>query len=118
MDRIHVAITPVVNGYEVTSSVVENTSIPVEIYLYENLGTATLGDYVGIVSASDLHLRSIWTGVAMPAFGNRFVRTANLTLLVENKETADAIAANILKGAKKLKSDLAQELATSTTYTL
>lgn len=118
MDRIQIAITPVVNGYEVTSSVVENSSIPTEIYLYENLGTATLGEYIGIVNASELPLRVVWTGVEIPTFGNRFVRTASLVKLVPDKATADKLSDNILRGAKKLKGDLAQELATSTTYTL
>lgn len=118
MDKLQVYVRPHPDGYEVEATLIEREHLPPDIFSHENTGTATLGDFTGVVSALDISKRSTWTGVAIPTFGNKFVLTDSVRKVFSSKETADSFAANIVSGAKKLKDDLAKRPTSSNIYTL
>jgi hypothetical protein len=67
----------------ITATVTENSFLPVNIFAYENTGTTTLGSYVGIVNIDELNRYQVWSGAAIPAFGNRFVRSNMAKITIE-----------------------------------
>lgn len=117
-DKIQIVVAPVPNGYEVRASLVERTVLPEAIFQFENTGESTLGQFLGVVSAADLYRRQVWTGVAIPTMGNRFVVAETVTVLMKTLETANAMATNILAGAKALKNGLNQRPLSSEIYEL
>ncbi len=118
MDKLQVQVRPHPDGYEVSAILLEREYLPASIFSYENTGTATLGKYTGVVSALDISRRTVWTGVAIPTFGNRFVLHNEVTQVFRQKEDADSFADNIVRGAKKLKEDLAKRPLESHQYIL
>ena len=45
-----------------------------DVFIHENTGTATLGNYVGVCSVEELQRFQAWSGQVIRKFGNRYVR--------------------------------------------
>lgn len=118
MDKLQVQVRPHPDGYEVSAILLEREYLPASIFSYENTGTATLGKYTGVVSALDISRRTVWTGVEIPTFGNRFVLHDTVTQVFQSKDDADSFAENIVRGASTLKEDLSKRPLESRTYVL
>jgi hypothetical protein len=97
----------------VTALILPNGFLPQNIFLYKNTGTNALGDYYGVANVEEMTRFQIFTGTAIPKFGNAFVRfnQAKITLSV-NDDSASVIAA-ITQGVTNLSA--AMKLAASTT---
>lgn len=69
-------------GYTVTASLAAGSILPPDIFTYVNTGTTTLGDYFGVVAILDLPRLQVWTGAAIPVFGNGYVRYSQAVIHV------------------------------------
>ena len=97
----------------VTALILPNGFLPQNIFLYKNTGTNALVDYYGVANVEEMTRFQIFTGTAIPKFGNAFVmfNQAKITLSV-NDDSASVIAA-ITQGVTNLSA--AMKLAASTT---
>lgn len=82
-------------GWTVTASLNIGAAIPRDIFVYHNTGTTQLGTYYGVLNVLDLNRISIWTGSALPLFGNNFVRYNSATILVGQTSDVDDVIAKL-----------------------
>ena len=105
-DQLSVTISFVKDHYEVTASLVTTDVLPEAIFLYRNTGTTQLGEYYGVAFLSEIQARQVWTGVAIPSFGNAFVRYTQAFVIAPNLEEATKAAELIKESTKTLKSQI------------
>lgn len=109
-DELSVTIAFVLDHYEVVASLTETEALPEAIFLYENNGTVELGAYYGVASIDELTSRAVWSGVAIPTFGNKFVRHVEGLVIAPTLEEAEKSKQWIISRVKQLKNQvLAQE---------
>lgn len=82
-------------GWTVTASLNVSASIPRDIFVYNNTGTTQLGTYYGVLNVMDLNRISVWAGLAVPTFGNNFVRYNTATLLVDQAFNVDDVISKL-----------------------
>ena len=105
-DKLSVTITFVKDHYEVTAEMTEVDVLPEAIFLYENTGNASLGDYYGVASLSELLSRQEWVGVPIDTFGNKWVRFTEALVVVPNLEEAEKSKAWIIENVRLLKTQV------------
>lgn len=115
-DKLDVTIAQIEDYYEVSAVMSELEKLPAAVFLYQNDGTATLGEYIGVCNVEDIAKRKVWEGVAIPSFGNRYVRHDAVLKVVSDSTAAASVAANIVAGVRRLKSTLPEPSSTTTTY--
>lgn len=103
------------DNWVITAYLSATTLLPAEIFLYENLGTTELGRYVGVADVSQLGLYQVWSGTAIPTFGNAYVRyaQAKIVLPLGDDDLVVRTTTNLIATAKALKSAF-QSAASST----
>ena len=103
--------------WQITATVLPGSFLPPAIFMYQNLGTTTLGPYQGICGISELLRLQAWGGVAIPVFGNRFVRDVQAKIIVgidpNNTGAPQSVVNNLIATAKQL--SLALQAAASST---
>lgn len=102
----------------VTASVVPGGFLPANIFLYKNTGTTELGDYWGVANTDELTRFQAWTGVAIPAFGNAFVRDNAAKIVLSLQDNVQAAITNITKRAQELSTALKTASSTTTIVTI
>lgn len=115
-DKLEVTISQKPSFFEVSAEMHELDKLPAKIFLYENNGTATLGSYIGVCSVSDIGSRQEWTGVAIPTFGNRYVRHDVAYTQVQDATLAAQVAANIVASVRRLKATYAEPESSTIIY--
>lgn len=105
-DKLSVTITFVKDHYEVTAEMEEVDVLPSAIFLYENTGDTSLGEYYGVANLDELLARQEWTGVAIPTFGNRWVRYTEALVIAPNEEEAEKSKAWIIENVQRLKQQI------------
>lgn len=83
---------------------------PRNIFLYENVGGETLGQYIGVANASELTRYQAWTGKVTPVFGNRYVRHNEVitSISAANESEITAYIDHLIMSVKLLDSELAR----------
>lgn len=61
-------------NWQITANVLPGGTLPLDIFIYENTGTTTLGQYVGVCNLDEYQRLQTFTGTAIAVFGNRFVK--------------------------------------------
>lgn len=105
-DKLSVTVTFVKDHYEVTAEMIELDVMPAEIFLYENLGTPTIGAYQGVAFKDDLTSRQVFTGVAIDTFGNKYVRTGEMFKSVATEAEAESVARHLINSVERLKEEI------------
>lgn len=59
---------------EITCSVMPGGTLPQDIFIYENTGTTTLGNYIGVCNLDEYQRFQTFSGTKIPKFGNKFVK--------------------------------------------
>ena len=81
-----------------------NPDIPAAIFLYENTGTDTLGDYFGVCALTDFKKFREFTGEPIPVFANKYVRyTIGRKFLPADSLAAPTVEKNMVDDAKKFR---------------
>lgn len=94
----------------------EGNILPSNCFIYENNGTATLGQYYGVCNLEELQRLQVWAGAAVQKFGNRFVRYDIVEVDLPPGITTASTEANILNRLKSLKQALLASGQTTTVY--
>lgn len=111
----------------VTATVVPGGYLPANIFIYSNTGTTTLGDYQAVCTTDELTRLQVWTGVALPVFGNKFVRYNQAKIIVvpdisgqlqTPAQIAQGIASNLITSAQALSTALQTSSSTTQTTTI
>lgn len=82
MDSLRINTTVQDSMWKVTASLEQREILPEAIFIYENTGTESLGNYVGVCNFEELGRFTVWAGVPVKKFGNRFVRHSSAETLV------------------------------------
>ena len=104
------------DSWSITGTVTLGTILPPDIFMYENTGTTTLGKYIGVCNLNELMRIQVWADVAIPKFGNRFVRTSQAKITVPVSVDPGTIAFNMIATAKVLKVEMAAASSSTTVY--
>lgn len=102
----------------ITATLDAGGTLPQEIFVYENNGTTTLGPFYGVIAAIDLPRIQIWTGEAVPAFGNKFIRHNVGTLNVVNGADPDSVISKLKSSVEKLSKDFQAIQISTQVYTI
>lgn len=96
-----------VNGkFVVEAELLPEGDLPTAIFVYENLGDATLGEYVGVVDPDELKRFKLWEGRAVPVFGNRWLRHVKMSREYPDEQAADASVQYLLGQIRRLETEL------------
>jgi len=97
-------VTTTLNGsqYVVTASLAPGGLLPPNIFIYTNLGTTDLGDYIGVAALSELTRLQPFTGVAIPVFGNSFVLYSSATTTLPPGVSSSALVATLVSEVQAL----------------
>lgn len=100
------------NTLTITTNLVDSTwvisgslsagTLPTEVFMYGNTGTSSIGTYVGVCSLGELARLQVFSGVALPIFGNKFVRSASLNIVVPLSTDPALIVTNIVSSIQSL----------------
>lgn len=107
--------TTLVNDHwNISGSLSPGGLLPIEIFRYTNTGSTALGEYTGICNLEEISRLSIFSGVALPIFGNKFVRYGSFNIVVpisaDTLSITSTIIANVttLSAAYKTKTNSTQ----------
>lgn len=71
----------VTDHWEITGTMSAGT-LPAEVFIYTNINTNVLGVYSGVCGLDELSRLQTYTGGVIPIFGNRFIRTNTINIIV------------------------------------
>lgn len=89
-------------GYSITAYIAPGGILPPDVFTYANTGTSTLGEYFGVVSILDMPRLQVWTGVAIPIFGNGFVRYSQANIQVPSTEDVNVVITRLISSIQNL----------------
>lgn len=106
--------------WQIQATVSVPTVLPAEIFIYRNLGTSTLGDYIGVCNLDELTRLQKWSGSAIPVFGNAFVRHSQAKIMLPLSDAAAVTRAtnNLIQNTKTLKAQLTAAADSTTIVTI
>ena len=99
--------------WEITATMSAGT-LPAQVFICENNATDVIGNYKGVCSLDELGRLQVFTGTPIPIFGNKFVRTDNVKIVVSlGTDTASIVntmvsSINLLSTAYKAQVNLTQ----------
>lgn len=102
----------------VTATVVPGGTLPTIIFVYENTGTTDLGKYIGVCNISELTRLQVWSGTALPVFGNKAVRFGQAQIKVNIQEDLDSVIQNLINTATLLSKEIQAQGNTTKTVTI
>lgn len=103
MSSLTINITINNGNYLLSAHVTSTGDMPDDIFMYENSGTSTLGDYQGVCTLSEYKSMQTFSGTPLPAFGNRFVKTNSLLMSFPLSTDAASIKAKVIADVKSFK---------------
>ena len=97
------ATTELLNDhYLVTITLNPGSNLPNEVFVYENSGDNTLGEYYGVCSLEDIARLKIFSGVTIPTFGNRFLRYGQAKIKVNLPNDPNAVIDVVANSLRQL----------------
>lgn len=103
--------------YLVTISINPGSSLPAEVFVYENTGTNVLGNYFGTVSVSDIDRLKIFNNTPIPTFGNKFVRYGQAKIKVTFPDDPTLVINTVVANLKLLQAAYLAALTTTKVIT-
>ncbi len=99
--RIVVSITSD-NKQQLLAEVLPGGDLPADIFIYENTGTDSLGEYQGVCGIDDYSRMQTFTGESIPKFGNKYVKYTQAKILLDINDDATGAKTVIAQGVKAL----------------
>jgi hypothetical protein len=116
---LNVQITTVGDHHLITGSVTPGGTLPTAIFIYENTGDGTLGDFFGTCDLGELGRLPVLTlGTPIPLFGNMYVRYDQIKIKVPLGADADAVVADLVTNVKSLSTSYANQLPVNLSYNI
>ncbi len=100
--------------WEIIATVLSGGTLPLDIFVYENTGTVTLGAYQAVCSLDEYQRLQTFTGSAIVKFGNRFVKYTQAKINVDINDDVDQVITVIEDSVKALSLALSSAAATTT----
>lgn len=91
------------SAWVVSAHVMAGSDIPASVFVYNNTGESTLGDYFGVVSLAEFRRLREWQGEAIPVFGNKYVRSDSLLATLPITSNPDTFIANVTSTLKSFR---------------
>jgi hypothetical protein len=90
----------------ITAEILPGGSLPVDIFIHLNNGDNTLGEYQGVCSLEEYQRMQTFTGAVIPKFGNKYLKSDNAKIIVNNETDADQAIVDITNSVKSLDSSI------------
>lgn len=103
-------------SWQIQGQLLSGSALPAAIFIYENLGSAGLGKYVGVCSVEELSRLQVWTGTAVPVFANRYLRDIVAKIIVPTQAETVGVITNLKSTVQQL--SLALQSASGSTQTV
>jgi len=87
--------------WEIDGTLTSGT-LPTDIFMYNNTGGITLGSFVGVCSVDELTRLQTHTGVAIPVFGNKFVKSPTLHIAVPHGTDHTTVVSTVVSSVRLL----------------
>jgi len=97
----------------ITAVILAGGYLPQNIFLYQNTGTNALGDYWGVANVEEMTRFQVFSGTAIPKFGNAFVRSNQAKITLSVTDDPKTVIAAITQGV----TNLSAEMKTAATQT-
>lgn len=97
----------------ITITLSEDSSLPKNIFVYENNGNAELGSFFGICNVDEMTRLKAFEGTVIPVFGNRYVKFDRAKIKVDLTDDVDRVINRIIKSVTEL--DIAYQTQRSVT---
>ena len=104
--------------WEVVAYVVPGGTLPTDIFIYSYSGGDTVDVYQGVTQLDDYHRFNTFTGVPMPTFGNKYVKTDRAKILIDINGNPDQAIEVIKADVKALSITLNNSEPVTTTITI
>jgi len=105
-------------GWTITASITPGGTLPTQIFTYENTGTTTLGPYAGVIGAIDLPRIQIWNSIAIPVYGNKYVRHSVATILVTPPTDPDLVITELAASVGSFSKEFQSMQSSTQTFTI
>ena len=105
-------------GWVITGSVNPSSNMPRDIFVYENTGEPTLGEFHSVVTVYDMHRVPVWQGSAIPLSKSRYVRAATLVVPVPPEEDVLLVESTLVSSAKDFLRQFTSSSEATTSYVL
>jgi hypothetical protein len=79
---------------ELTAEITDGT-LPKDVFIYENTGDVYLGGYIGVCSLDEYQRLQTFTGIAIPMFGNKYVKSYQAKILLDLDSDITDVIRNI-----------------------
>jgi hypothetical protein len=114
---LNVTTTLVTDHYLITASLALGGTLPREVFIYENTGDGTLGNFYGTCNVQELGRLAIFTlGTPQPTFGNKYLRHWEAKIKVPLDQDPVPVVDTLLLHVKLLSTAYAAQQGTSASY--
>lgn len=105
-------------GWSITGSLGVGGTIPSDIFVYLNTGTAVLGEWHSVVTVMDMTKIPRWAGVAIPLAKSKWVRASTIKILVDNASDVDEVISQLRSSLQKFVIEFNSEKESTKTYVI
>lgn len=105
-------------GWTITGSVASPATIPRDIFVYENTGESQLGEYHSVVMVSDMPRIAVWQGSPLPVLRNKFVRYAEIKILVPRDQDVDLVIRQLVASTENFVEEFNSVKESTQTYVI
>lgn len=90
------------NTWEIVASIEPGGELPLDIFIYENTGNTTLGEYQGVCSVDQYQKYQTFDFKAIPMFGNKYVKFTQAKIKVTNETESNQATSVLISDVKAL----------------
>jgi hypothetical protein len=101
------------NKWEIVAFVQAGGTLPLDIFMYENTGDTTLGNYIGVCNLEEYQRLATFNNVAIPKFGNRYVKSTQAKIKADIEDDTDLIINRLTSAVKSLSLAITNSIATT-----
>jgi hypothetical protein len=101
-------------SWELIVEVTPGGSLPLDIFITKNSGTTSPGAYQGVCSLEEYQRFQTFSGIAIPKFGNKYVKYSQAKITVSSESEVDSAIAMITSSAKSLSLAMKSGIQTTT----
>lgn len=100
--------------WELEINVLPGGTLPLDIFIFKNSGTTTLGEYQGVCSMEEYQRFQTFVGVVIPKFGNNFVKAGQAKIKLASETDTNSAITIITSSVKALSLALSSSTQTTT----
>lgn len=101
-DQVKITKSLVDNELVVEAELLPGGDLPTAIFVYENTGEETLGEYIGVADYDELKRFQVWNDEAIPIFANKYILHTKMQRIFPTEAIADKAATHLINSVKKL----------------